>query len=64
MPHTDGPLYHPYVTVVSIGNPILFKIYKDMEKFTADDEAASIIVESGSLLIFTSAYYHDYLHAI
>jgi alkylated DNA repair protein alkB family protein 6 len=64
MPHTDGPLYHPYVTVISIGNPILFKIFKDMNAYAEEDELANIIVESGSLLIFTGSYYHDCLHAI
>lgn len=64
MPHTDGPLYHPYVTVISIGSPILFKIFKDMDDFAAENELGNIIVESGSLLVFSSVYYHDYLHAI
>ena len=31
MPHTDGPLYHPYVTVISLGSPILFKIFRETE---------------------------------
>ena len=64
MPHTDGPLYHPYVTVISIGNPILFKIYKDIDHYAEEAESSSIIVESGSLLIFTSTFYNEYLHAI
>ena len=31
MPHTDGPLYHPYVTVLSLGCPVIFKLYRDWE---------------------------------
>ena len=64
MPHTDGPLYHPYVTVISLGSPILFKIYKDMNSYSQEDETANIIVEDGSLLVFTGSFYHDCLHAI
>jgi alkylated DNA repair protein alkB homolog 6 len=53
MPHTDGPLYHPYVTVISLGSPVLFKIYKDMTEYSLDADTANVIVENGSLLIFS-----------
>jgi alkylated DNA repair protein alkB family protein 6 len=64
MPHTDGPLYHPYVTVVSLGSPILFKIYTDMNAYAAEEEKANVLVESGSLLVFTGSFYHNCLHSI
>lgn len=64
MPHTDGPLYHPYVTVVSLGSPIIFKIFENFDKFKQEEEMASIIVEGGSLLVFCDEYYNDFLHCI
>ena len=64
MPHTDGPLYHPYVTVISLGSPVLFKIYKDMTEYSLDADTANVIVENGSLLIFSQSFYHDHLHTI
>ena len=64
MPHTDGPLYHPYVTVISIGSPVLFKIFKSMNDYKADSELANMLIEPNSLYIFTDEYYKEYLHAI
>lgn len=64
MPHTDGPLYHPYVTVVSLGSSVLFKIFKDFDKYKEDEEMANVLVEGGSLLVFCDEYYHDCLHCI
>lgn len=64
MPHTDGPLYHPYVTVVSLGSPVLFKIFENFEKFKEEEEIANVMIEGGSLLVFCDEYYHDFLHCI
>ena len=33
MPHTDGPLYHPFVSIISLGCPILFKFYDCFDSF-------------------------------
>lgn len=64
MPHTDGPLYHPYVTVVSLGSSVLFKIFENFEKYKSEEELANIMIEGGSLLVFCDEFYHDYLHCI
>lgn len=64
LPHTDGPLYHPWVSVLSLGNPILFKFYAN--HFDAGDEQACsvVLIEEGSLLVFHGKYYHELLHGI
>lgn len=64
MPHTDGPLYHPYVTVLSLGCPVIFKLYKDWEAVKSEKQAASILIEPESMFIFTDDFYKEYLHAI
>lgn len=64
MPHTDGPLYHPYVSILSLGSPILFKFYSDIEAFYSDDPNEVLLVENGSLFIFEKDFYHKRLHAI
>ena len=29
MPHSDGPLYHPHVAILSLGSSCLFDFYQD-----------------------------------
>lgn len=64
MPHTDGPLYHPYVSILSLGSPILFKFYADIDAYYAEDPNEVLLVESGSLFIFSKMFYDGRLHAI
>lgn len=64
MPHTDGPLYHPYVSVISLGSPILFKFYADIDAFYGEDPEEVLLVESGSLFIFEKDMYFKRLHSI
>lgn len=64
MPHTDGPLYHPYVSILSLGSPILFKFYADIDAYYAEDPNEVLLVESGSLFIFEKQFYDRRLHAI
>jgi 2OG-Fe(II) oxygenase superfamily len=64
MPHTDGPLYHPYVSIVSLGCPILFKFFADIDAFYSEDAEEVLLVEDGSLFIFEKDMYHKRLHSI
>lgn len=64
MPHTDGPLYHPFVTVVSLGSPIIFRIYQNYEGYHQENEISNILIEDRSLFIFTDDYYQKFLHCI
>ena len=64
LPHTDGPLYHPWVSVLSLGSPILFKFYASHFEAGEDDPTSVILIEEGSLLVFHGKYYHELLHGI
>lgn len=64
MPHTDGPLYHPFVCILSLGSPVLFKIYNNFNDHRDEKERAVLLIEPNSLFIFTEEYYHDCLHCI
>lgn len=57
MPHTDGPLYHNFVTIISLGSPVIFK-------FTRNNQTIQLLVEPQSLLVFTSEAYIEWLHGI
>ena len=64
MPHTDGPLYHPYVCIVSLGSSILFHFFEDFQAFDCDFSSETLLVEEGSLFIFSQEYYTNMLHCI
>lgn len=64
MPHTDGPLYHPYVVILSLGSHACFEFFKDYTNYKAENYAAKLLVEPRSLLIFEKEAYTKYLHAI
>jgi len=64
MPHTDGPLYHPYVVILSLGSHAAFEFFKDYAAFKEECPLAKVLVEPRSLLIFKDDAYSKYLHAI
>lgn len=64
MPHTDGPLYHPYVCILSMGSHATFEFFKDYAAFKEENSLGRLIVEPRSLLIFTDDAYEKYLHSI
>jgi 2OG-Fe(II) oxygenase superfamily len=64
MPHTDGPLYHPFVTILSLGSPVLFKFFSGWECFDSEDADDILLVENGSLFVFTGEHYTHKLHTI
>ena len=64
MPHTDGPLYYPYVSIISLGSPVLFKFFKNWENYQTEDAEEIFLVEDSSLFIFTGDYYDKNLHTI
>jgi hypothetical protein len=33
MPHTDGPLYFPYVTIMSLNSHCMFKFYENYQQY-------------------------------
>ena len=64
MPHTDGPLYHPFVCILSLGSSTGFKFFEDYAKYKEDDELAHLLIEPRSLFIFTHDAYGKFLHCI
>ena len=64
MPHTDGPLYFPFVNALSMISPCIFKFYKNYNDYKELKESAAILCEPCCLTCFTEAAYDDYLHCI
>ena len=64
MPHTDGPLYHPYVVILSLGSHACFEFFKDYANYKAEQNVAKLLVEPRSLLIFEKEAYTKFLHSI
>ena len=67
LPHTDGPIYHPVVAILSLGAPALFRFR--LNRDTQISEVCplsnfSIMVEPRSLIIFSQELYSCYLHGI
>ena len=59
MPHTDGPAYYPKVAIVSLGSRTAFQFWslRRVPQMT-------LLVEPRSLLVFSEAFYTEYLHGI
>lgn len=69
-PHTDGPLYFPVVTTISLGSHTLLDFYRpiitDTEEKTSLESRyhCSILLEPRSLVMVTGEMYTRYLHGI
>jgi len=64
MPHTDGPLYYPFVIILSLGSHCCFNFYKDYVQYKLEEPLSKLLIEPRSLLIFTEECYEKYLHSI
>ena len=64
MPHTDGPLYHPYTTVLSLGSSSVLEFYENYEFFKKKKIADSFLIEKGALYVFEGNAYKSFLHCI
>ena len=64
MPHTDGPLYYPYVIILSLGSHCCFNFYKDFAQYKLEEPFTKMLIEPRSVLIFTGECYEKYLHCI
>ncbi|EFA77212.1 hypothetical protein PPL_12421 [Heterostelium album PN500] len=60
MPHKDGPLFYPCVTILSLGSTCLIDFYKSI----GEDPVESLLLKPRSLLIFTDEAYKNYYHGI
>jgi hypothetical protein len=69
MPHTDGPLYHPAVAILSLGAPAVIRFWRRPEEGGAVQPGsqapeASLLLMPRSLLLFSGEAYSDCLHGI
>ncbi|KRX06145.1 hypothetical protein PPERSA_00025 [Pseudocohnilembus persalinus] len=64
MPHTDGPLYIPFVCSITFGCNALFKFYKNYQDYKDKKFAVQLVLEDNCLCVFTQDLYENYLHCL
>ncbi|KAL9924502.1 alpha-ketoglutarate-dependent dioxygenase alkB homolog 6 [Glossina fuscipes fuscipes] len=75
MPHTDGPLFFPTISSISLGSHTILEFSKrDVDEKDANSAVTidpdrrkilfKLILEPRSLLILKDSLYNDYLHSI
>ncbi|KAK3926196.1 Alpha-ketoglutarate-dependent dioxygenase alkB-like protein 6 [Frankliniella fusca] len=76
MPHTDGPLFHPVITTISLGSHTVLNFYERLDSDKVDEKDSqlpsnqqrkrvmSILLEPRSLLVVKDDLYHNHLHSI
>lgn len=76
MPHTDGPLFYPVITTISLGSHTVLDFYERQgtdEVNIGDTPASSmeprgkvvsVLIEPRSLLVVKDDLYHKHLHSI
>lgn len=74
-PHTDGPLFHPVITTISLGSQTVLHFHKEHEVENIEEETClnpikqrkkimSVLLEPRSLLVVKDDLYHNHLHSI
>lgn len=58
--HTDGPAYESCTATVSLGSDVLLHFTKNNET----TRSVQVLLEAGSLVVFSSTVYDDYRHSI
>lgn len=76
MPHTDGPLFHPVITTISLGSHTVLNFHEDLHlKDTLGEDTSlnsmkhrrkimSVLLEPRSLLVVKDDLYKNHLHSI
>jgi len=68
LPHTDGPLFSPVITTVSLGSPTLLDLYTprsdQQEESSPPRLLGSVLLEPRSLVVIRHEAYHSLLHGI
>lgn len=76
MPHTDGPLFHPVISTISLGSHTVINFYEKLDIDEVDSEdifsgkiehrkkVLSVLLEPRSLLVVKDDLYRKYLHSI
>ncbi|CAG0893625.1 unnamed protein product [Cyprideis torosa] len=62
LPHTDGPLYFPVITTLSLGSSAVLDFYEQFEGVR--NKVGSMLLQPRSLVVFTEDLYTKYLHGI
>jgi alkylated DNA repair protein alkB family protein 6 len=64
MPHLDGPLFHPVISTISLGSPVLLDFYNPIDGQDSiestqfeDRHLVSIYVQPRSLLVLSDQMY-------
>lgn len=60
MPHEDGPLYYPSVTMLSIGSDCIVTFMRK----NATSDAFDVFVPSRSVIEFSGELYTEFLHGV
>ncbi|XP_034253922.1 alpha-ketoglutarate-dependent dioxygenase alkB homolog 6 [Thrips palmi] len=76
MPHTDGPLFHPVITTISLGSHTVLNFHEeqDLENIVGENTSPnqmkqrkkimSVLLEPRSLLVVKDDLYQNHLHSI
>lgn len=71
LPHMDGPLYYPFVVILSLGSPTIIRFYSNIHKEETNEPPpsssrllASVFLPPLSLFIFKDDAYTNCLHGI
>ena len=59
MPHTDGPGYYPYTTVISLGGNCILEFFNNYKDYKEGKLSGSLLVEPGSVYIFKDSLYEQ-----
>ena len=64
MPHTDGPLYEPLTTVISLGSTVFLEFYDNYKSYKENKCSGLFLIEPRSLYVFNNKAYTDMLHCV
>ncbi len=63
-PHKDGPLYTPFVAIVSCGGSVVLSFYQSLADHQNRKPCAELFCATRSVLLFERSFYHDFWHSI
>eukprot|EP01083_Nonionella_stella_P043137 116425_1 len=64
MPHQDGPLYSPYVSILSLASSVRIDFFQSLAESRVSNPCISLYLQPRSLLVFRDNLYTQYWHGI
>eukprot|EP00743_Colponemidia_sp_Colp-15_P006275 GILK01006751.1.p2 GENE.GILK01006751.1~~GILK01006751.1.p2 ORF type:complete len:316 (-),score=19.71 GILK01006751.1:1189-2136(-) len=64
MPHTDGPLYVPFVAILSLQGDTMFQFWESVRDSRFGSPLLSLYVRRRSLLLFSEDAYTKFVHGL